>query len=207
MIGIIHYGMGNITSVYNAFQYVGADILILESPREMVSCDRYVLPGVGAFGQGMSNLRELGFVEGIQKFVIQEKRPLLGICLGMQLLATKGNEFGVHEGLNLIPGKVERLPGDAVRLPHVGWNQTRICQDNSLLPGSPGETFYHYYVHSYHFIPEASEVIFCTCEYGIRFAAGIGKENICAFQFHPEKSQKAGLEILRNFGALPVAKC
>lgn len=204
MIGVIHYGMGNISSVLNAFKFIGAEATILQSPEKMGECDRFVLPGVGAFGQGIQNLKQSGFADAIQHYVGIEKHPLLGICLGMQLLATTGTEFGTHTGLGLIPGIVERLPSNGLRLPHIGWNQTRVLRENPLLPRSPGAPFFHYYVHSYRFIPEDLSVTICTCEYGVEFCAGVERENIYGFQFHPEKSQKSGLTILGNFTQLPV---
>lgn len=204
MIGIIHYGMGNIASVYNAFEYSGVPAKILRSPAEMAACDKYVLPGVGAFGHGMANLNSMGFSEGLQKYVAREGRPLLGICLGMQLLATEGTEFGRHPGLNLIPGIVERLPGEGLRLPHVGWNKTITVKANALIQAREDLPPYYYYVHSYHFKPEDAACVITRCEYGTSFVSGVQKDNIFAFQFHPEKSQKAGLEILKNFNEIAI---
>lgn len=202
-IAIIDYGMGNLRSVMNAFASLGADARVAEVPADLASADRIVLPGVGAFGDGMENLRRLGWIPALEREVREGGKPFLGICLGMQLLATEGTEFGAHKGLGWIPGAADRIqPSDpSLRVPHIGWNDVRFVRRNGLFAGL-GETDTFYFVHSYALMPEDGGIVSGVCDYGGEFAAGIESGNLYATQFHPEKSQKAGMSVLRNFLAV-----
>jgi len=206
MIAIIDYGMGNLRSVQKGFEKVGFDAVVTADPRVVLEADRVVLPGVGAFPDCMRNLEQGGFVEPLLK-VLQDGRPFLGICLGLQLLFTESEEFGVHKGLNVIPGRVVRFPegmtegGEELKVPHMGWNQISIKRRPPALQGiDDGANFY--FVHSYYVQPEDTSVVATTTGYGIEFCSSIWKDNIVATQFHPEKSQEKGLAILKNFGAM-----
>lgn len=205
MIAIIDYGMGNLRSVQKGFEKVGFDAVVTADPRVVLEADRVVLPGVGAFPDCMRNLEQGGFVEPLLK-VLQDGRPFLGICLGLQLLFTESDEFGVHKGLNIIPGRVVRFPegmteGEELKVPHMGWNQISIKRRPPALTGiEDGANFY--FVHSYYVQPEDTSVVATTTGYGIEFCSSIWKDNIVATQFHPEKSQEKGLAILKNFGAM-----
>jgi len=200
-VGIIDYGMGNLTSVRNAFEASGADVSVLDRPDQLAGVSHVVLPGVGAFGDGMSNLRERGWVPAMEREVIQNKKPFLGICLGLQLLAGHSTEHGDHVGLGWIPGNVVRLPDldGSLRIPHIGWNDALPVHLNSMYREGFSQPGVFYFVHSFHFVPDDPSVIDGWCEYGTRFAASISMKNIWAVQFHPEKSQVAGLQVLRNF--------
>lgn len=206
MIAIIDYGMGNLRSVQKGFEKIGFDAVVTADPKVVLEADRVVLPGVGAFPDCMRNLEQGGFVEPILK-VLSDGRPFLGICLGLQLLFTESDEFGVHKGLNVIPGRVVRFPEgmtvgeEDLKVPHMGWNQVSIKRRPPAFDGiSDGTNFY--FVHSYYVQPEDSSVIATTTGYGIEFCSSVWKDNIVATQFHPEKSQEYGLAILRNFGAM-----
>ena len=202
MIAIINYGMGNIQSVFNAFQVIGENVTVVNSPGQLHEASAVVLPGVGAFGDGMKSLVEQGFVESLRENVLEKGKPFLGICLGLQLLATAGNEHGHHAGLDWVKGVVDRLsvsPASAgLRVPHIGWNDVRILKKEGLFAGL-GEVQTFYFVHSYVLQPEEPQVVSGVCSYGEEFAAGVETKNIYATQFHPEKSHKAGLQILKNF--------
>ena len=206
MIAIIDYGMGNLRSVQKGFEKVGFDAVVTADPRVVLEADRVVLPGVGAFPDCMRNLEQGGFVEPLLK-VLQDGRPFLGICLGLQLLFTESDEFGVHKGLNVIPGRVVRFPegmtegAEELKVPHMGWNQVSIKRRPQAFTGiEEGTNFY--FVHSYYVQPEDTSVVATTTGYGIEFCSSIWKDNIVATQFHPEKSQEKGLAILKNFGAM-----
>jgi glutamine amidotransferase len=206
MIAIIDYGMGNLRSVQKGFERVGYDAVVTADPKVVQEADRIVLPGVGAFPDCMRNLEQGGFVEPLLK-VLQDGRPFLGICLGLQLLFTESEEFGVHKGLNVIPGRVVRFPegmmeGDEeLKVPHMGWNQLSIKRRPPSFTGiADGANFY--FVHSYYVQPEDESVIATMTSYGIEFCSSVWKDNIVATQFHPEKSQEKGLSILKNFGAM-----
>ena len=206
MIAIIDYGMGNLRSVQKGFERVGFDAVVTADPRVVLEADRVVLPGVGAFPDCMRNLEQGGFVDPLLK-VLQDGRPFLGICLGLQLLFTESEEFGIHKGLNVIPGRVVRFPEgmtegeEELKVPHMGWNQVSIKRRPPALQGiEDGANFY--FVHSYYVQPEDTAVVATTTGYGIEFCSSIWKDNIVATQFHPEKSQEKGLAILKNFGAM-----
>ena len=194
------YGMGNLRSVANAFEALGRTARILGDPSEIEMCDRIVLPGVGAFGDGMKNLRERSWIPALEEAVMGRGKPFIGLCLGMQLLATTGTEHGTFAGLNWIPGSVRRLqPTDAAcRIPHIGWNDVEVVKKDGLYRGfTKSPTFY--FVHSYVFAPDDPEVVSGWSDHGCRFAASLERGNIFATQYHPEKSQKDGLQVLRNF--------
>lgn len=203
MIAIIDYGMGNLRSVQKGFEKVGCDAVVTADPKVVLEAEKIVLPGVGAFRDCMRNLEQGGFIEPILR-VIAEGRPFLGICLGLQLLFSEGEEFGVHRGLDVIPGKVVRFPegmmegGEKLPVPHMGWNQLSFRQRPAAFEGIEEGTNV-YFVHSYYVLPDDPSVIATTTRYGIEFCSSIRKDNIVATQFHPEKSQETGLRILRNF--------
>ncbi|ACI21109.1 imidazole glycerol phosphate synthase subunit HisH [Thermodesulfovibrio yellowstonii] len=198
MIALVDYGMGNIRSVSKAIEAVGGEVSITQSPEEIRKAKAIVLPGVGAFRDCMSNLTELGLLEAVREEILKGK-PYLGICLGMQILFTESEEFGMCKGLDLIKGKVTRfkLPQD-YKIPHMGWN-TVIFKKKSKLLSEISDNSYFYFVHSYYVVPEESNFVGGVTEYGIEFTSMIIYENIFATQFHPEKSQKMGLKLLSNF--------
>ncbi len=200
MIGIVDYNMGNLRSVQNAFDKIGAKAVIEKNPDRFKEYDRLVLPGVGAFGDAMEHLKSFGMDEAIREFA-RSGRPLLGICLGMQLLFHKSYEFGEHQGLGLIEGEV--VPFDRakfskpLKVPHMGWNELFVQKETSLFRGLP-KAFYLYFVHSFHVVCDESYAIGKSI-YGYEFVSAVQKENIFGLQPHPEKSHDSGLKILRNF--------
>lgn len=202
VIAILDYGMGNIHSIYNALTFIGADARIVGDPKGLKDAGGIVLPGVGAFGDGIRNLRRMGFEEALSREVIEGGKPFLGICLGLQLLGSVGFEHGRNEGLGWIKGVVERFPasheGEVLRVPHIGWNDVTFLKRDGLY-SSLGETQSFYFVHSYVLRPDDPSVVSGTCSYGIEFAASVESGNISAVQFHPEKSHKSGLAVLKNF--------
>lgn len=206
MIAIIDYGMGNLRSVQKGFEKVGFEAVVTSDPRVVLEADRVVLPGVGAFRDCMRNLEEGGFVEPILK-VISEGRPFLGICLGLQLLFTESEEFGIHKGLDLIKGRVIRFPegmtegGEKLAVPHMGWNQLNFKRSLPVFSGLEEGTNV-YFVHSYYVKPDDDSVVAATTNYGLDFCSSIVRDNLVATQFHPEKSQNSGLRILKNFGEM-----
>jgi len=206
MITIIDYGMGNLRSVQKGFERLGFTAKVTSDPEEVERASKLVLPGVGAFRDCMNNLRSGGFVEPIKRH-IDSGRPFLGICLGLQLLFTESEEFGRHQGLGIIPGRVVRFPtdmrqgGEELKVPHMGWNQIAVRREAPIFKGvADGASVY--FVHSYYVIPEDEGVVATVTDYGISFCSSIWRENIMATQFHPEKSQQVGLTILKNFGEL-----
>jgi len=191
MIVIVDYGMGNLRSITKAIEHCGANVEVTRNAEKIEESQALVLPGVGAFKDAIKELSPLANI--IKKY----DKPLLGICLGMQLFFTESEEGGLFKGLDLIKGRVIRLP-DEVKIPHMGWNDIEIKGKSRLLKGiKSGE--YFYFVHSYFVVPENNETIKATTNYGVEIPAVIEKENIFATQFHPEKSGEAGLRILRNF--------
>jgi len=207
-IGLIDYGMGNIQSVINGFEAVNTILTVVGTPAELSDVDAVVLPGVGAFGDGIKNLRALGFDSALRERVLEDGKPLLGICLGLQLLATSSEEHGKHKGLDWIPGEVCRLPDSkdrSIRIPHIGWNDVDVQKEGGLYQGmSRNSTFY--FVHSFSFKPEDRNVVSAYCDHGGDFVASIAYENITATQFHPEKSQKDGLQLISNWCQM-VSEC
>lgn len=200
MIVIIDYGMGNLRSVQKGFERVGYWAKITDRAEDVSRAERLVLPGVGAFGDAMENLRNLGLIYPIVKS-ISEGRPFLGICLGLQLLFTESEEVGIHQGLNLLPGRVRRFPSGK-HVPQIGWNQIHFKKENPLLEGIPDGSFF-YFVHSYYVDPEQPSDVVTTTDYGIDYTSIVERRNVFGIQFHPEKSQDLGLLILKNFAGLP----
>lgn len=199
MIAIIDYGMGNLRSALRGIEQVGGVARLVQSPREMMGARGIVLPGDGAFGQAMANLRAAGWVEPIQQ-AIAEGVPFLGICVGMQLLFETSEEMGTHAGLGIFAGAVKRFSHD-LKVPQMGWNQLRLQQANPLLRDVPNGG-YVYFVHSYYCAPSDESVVLATTHYGIEFASVVGRDKVWGTQFHPEKSQRVGLTLLENFVTL-----
>lgn len=209
MIAIIDYGMGNLRSVHKAFASVGCDAVVTREPGILNKASHLVLPGVGAFADCMANLEQYGLIEPIRKGIASGK-PFLGICLGLQLLFTESEEFGVHKGLNVVPGKVRRFPfkqgsdtstspeSSPLKVPHMGWNELTLERMAPPLRNVPTGT-HVYFVHSYYVEPSDPSVIATMTDYGRAFVSSIWRENIFACQFHPEKSQVVGLQIVKNF--------
>ncbi|HEY5571531.1 MAG TPA: imidazole glycerol phosphate synthase subunit HisH [Anaerolineales bacterium] len=197
MIALIDYGIGNLRSVEKALAAVGAEVQLTSAPEVIRAADKVVLPGVGAFGDGMAGLRQRG-LEAVIETVLQEGKALLGICLGMQLLFEVSYELGEHRGLGLLPGEVRKFERGDLKVPQTGWNQVRAEKDSPLLSGLAPNS-YAYFNHSYYCEPANREDILASSEYGVRYAAVVGRGRLYGVQFHPEKSQAVGLQILRNF--------
>lgn len=197
-VGIIDYGLGNLKSVSSAIKKIGHEPIISAQPEEIARTDKIILPGVGAFGDGMSKLHARGLIAPLNRMVLKEKKPILGICLGAQLMAEESYEFGYHEGLGWIEASVVKLDKSGLKLPHVSWNNLFQRSSIALFKGIPADALF-YYVHSFHIRCRNEDMVVGECEYGIRFTAAIQKENIYATQFHPEKSQLPGLTLLLNF--------
>lgn len=200
MIGIIDYGMGNLYSLSKALERLGYAYEFVSRPERLQEYTGLILPGVGAFGDAIANIRELGLVEGIRDYAASG-RPILGICLGMQLLFDKSEEHGEHQGLSLLAGEVVRFQGD-YKVPHMGWNQLEIKGDGleklPLLDGvKTGD--YVYFVHSYHVRVKARDTLLATTDYHQDVTAIAGQGNVYGMQFHPEKSGDTGMRLLRNF--------
>lgn len=198
MIAILDYGRGNLGSVEKAFLRLGMDARVTQDPQVVGRAEALVLPGDGAFHDAMLSLERLGLVAPLCRALLEE-RPFLGICLGYQLLFSESEEFGQGRGLDLIPGVVRRFP-KGLKVPHMGWNQVEHAGDIAILDGIPSGAYF-YFVHSYY--PELLDGTLrtATCTYGVTFAAAIGKGNLFATQFHPEKSQRWGLRLIENFAA------
>lgn len=200
-IAIIDYGMGNLRSVQKSLEYVGCETIITNSQETIQAAAGVVLPGVGAFADAINNLAKQNLINVIKE-VIAEGKPFLGICLGLQLLFEYSEENGLHEGLKIFKGRVEKL-STGLKIPHMGWNQLAIKMTTPILDGIKDKTAY-YFVHSYHVVPEEN-IIAATVDYGQEVVAVVAKDNVFGIQFHPEKSSQAGLAILRNFRKLVEA--
>jgi glutamine amidotransferase len=199
-VAVVDYGVGNLHSVGSALDLIGADVVVTREPESIAAADRIVLPGVGAFGECMRNLRASGLVDVLDEQVRQRGKPLFGICVGFQVLAREGHELGTHPGLGWIGGTVERFDVEraGLKVPHVGWNEIEPHIDSPLFAGlRRAPTFY--FTHSYHVVPGAAVATAASCDYGGRFTAAVLHGNIFATQFHPEKSQENGLRLLENF--------
>jgi glutamine amidotransferase len=201
VIAIIDYGMGNLRSVQKGLERVGYAAEVTRDPVRIESAAGVVLPGVGAFGACMDNLRAYGLIDTVRR-VITRGAPFLGICLGMQLLFDESEEFGRVPGLGIFPGRVVRFPEvPALKVPHMGWNQIRKQGEPPHLRGIDNGAFV-YFVHSYYVVPADPSLTATTTEYGVEFTSAIARDNVFAAQYHPEKSQAVGLKILENFGAI-----
>jgi glutamine amidotransferase len=200
VIAVVDCGMGNLHSVRLAFDRLGAEVAVVQRPEELREGERIVFPGVGAFGECVRRLRESGFAAALEAEVLRKGKPLLGICLGMQVLAESGEEYGCHAGLGWIRGGVRRLRADGkqVKVPHVGWNDVQWQTDSPLFAQLRRPAAF-YFVHGYHLTPDDPSVTAATCEHGQVFTAAIQWNNVFAVQFHPEKSQRDGLRLLSNF--------
>jgi imidazole glycerol-phosphate synthase subunit HisH len=198
LVAIVDYGMGNRRSVQKALEHVGARTLVTSDRDELRTADGLVVPGVGAFPKAMENLHALGLVQPIDDHV-RAGRPLLGICLGMQLLFDRSEELGSTEGLGLIPGQVKRLNAGGLRIPHIGWNEVSFERESPLTDGLPTDGCPFYHVHSFAVHPRDGEDIVGACEYGERFATIVERGCVRGVQFHPEKSSAHGLRLLANF--------
>lgn len=200
MIAIIDYGMGNVQSLSNAVEYVGSDVIVTSDAKEIEDADKIILPGVGAFGDAMKAIRERGLDKILYQEVIIKKKAMLGICLGLQLLGKSSNEHGYHEGLGWLDATIiEFDPGNGIHIPHIGWNNIEYSDPSPLFSGlKEGERDF-YFVHSYYMECNNPSDIYATCDYGIRFVAAVKSGNILATQFHPEKSQDNGIQVLKNF--------
>lgn len=195
---VIDYGMGNLRSVSKALEHLGASVKVSSSPNDILTADKVVLPGVGAFGDAVQEIKSRGQWDAILKFA-EKGRPFLGICLGLQLLFSESEESPGIPGLNLFSGRVIRFRTKSVKVPHMGWNQVRFRNPHPFLSGIESGKYY-YFVHSFYPVPDDPSLVAGECGYGEEtFAVMAGRDHIFATQFHPEKSQDAGLEILKNF--------
>lgn len=206
MIAIIDYGVGNLRSVEKAFEYIGCDTVITSDRKTILQADAVVLPGVGAFADAMENLGKADMI-GVVKEVVSKNTPFLGICLGMQLLFDYSEEGGENvKGLGIFKGSIKQLPVDkGLKVPHIGWNLLKLKDNCPIFDGLP-ENPYVYFVHSYYLAADDRDIVKATADYGIEFDAAVGRGNVFAVQFHPEKSGEVGLSMLRNFVKVAGAK-
>lgn len=197
---IVDYGLGNLWSVRNAFEFVGARVSVSSCPTEIASAQSLVLPGVGSFGSGMQNLHARGLLASLNEAVLQRGVPVLGICLGMQLLADGSEEAPGVEGLGWIPGQVKKFRDKSLRLPHMGFNAVLpVDAESPRFKSADGKATDFYFVHSYCFVPDDEGHVMARTVYGGDFVSAVRKDNIIGVQFHPEKSQSSGLRLIRNF--------
>jgi imidazole glycerol-phosphate synthase subunit HisH len=196
MIALIDYGIGNLRSVQKALEHVGADVMVTDEPTVIRDAEKVVLPGVGAFGDGMRGLHERGLVPVVCE-VAERGTPLLGICVGMQVLFETGEERGTHRGLGLLPGRVTAFVAPGLKVPQTGWNQIEPTADSALLRGVPPGS-YAYFNHGYYCAAQPADTLAVT-DYGGRYASVVSRGRLYGIQFHPEKSQQVGLQLLRNF--------
>lgn len=209
MIVVIDYDMGNLKSIANAFKALGVAIEVSGEPAALARATAIVLPGVGAFGDGMRNLERRGLLPVLHEKVMRDRTPYLGICLGMQFLGDVGLEHGEYKGLGWIPGRCERIrPADpSIKVPHMGWNELHVERAGSPLLADIAEGTAFYFLHGYHFLPAeaARERVLATARHGGALVAAVQQDHVYGVQFHPEKSQGAGLKVLRNFADLAAA--
>lgn len=200
MIAVINYGMGNTGSILNMLKKIGVEAITTDKIEDIQKADKIILPGVGTFDNGMSNLHDLGLVEAIKTEILEKKKPFLGICLGMQLLG-RSSEEGQMEGLNVIPFESKKFSFDSslnLKIPHMGWNIVKFNMNDPLFTDIKGTQRY-YFVHSYHAVCDLTENSLISCDYGYEFTAAVKKDNIYGVQFHPEKSHKFGMKLMENF--------
>ncbi|TWU06845.1 Imidazole glycerol phosphate synthase subunit HisH 1 [Symmachiella macrocystis] len=201
MITIVDYGMGNLRSVQKACERVGIDARVSSDRGEIATAEKLILPGVGAFRDAIAELHKQELVQPILAHIAAD-RPFLGICLGLQMLLEISHEDGRYDGLAVIPGEVVRFPDfEELKVPHMGWNRLKVSGEQPLLAGIPDDAYF-YFVHSYYVAPQDQSVVAATSDYGIDFVSMIARGNMFATQFHPEKSQKVGLRLLKNFAEL-----
>lgn len=198
MIAIVNYGLGNLHSVKKAVEYVGGDAVVTEDPKSILQADKIILPGVGAFKDGMDGLNKRNLVAPLIT-ASNTGKSILGICLGMQLMFENSEEQGNHTGLGLIKGEVRYFIQPGIKVPQIGWNQLQIEQQEINLLNGIENGDYVYFNHSYYCVPKESSSVIASTDYGISFAASVQKNNLLGVQFHPEKSQTIGLRILKNF--------
>lgn len=200
-IAIIDYGMGNVRSLSNALEYIGSDVVLTKDPGELAEAERLLLPGVGAFGDAMAAINACGLRPVLDRLAMEERKPVLGVCLGMQLFARRSYEHGEHEGLGWLDAEV--VPLNIVwpaKVPHVGWNAVSFSGSNAwLFNGLPDGESDYYFVHSFHMICANPEDRIAFCDHGGIITAAVGRDNLIATQFHPEKSQDNGLQLLANW--------
>lgn len=202
-VAIIDYGVGNLRSVEKAFAATGVDVIVTSDEAVLREAEKLVLPGVGAFAACMNALKEHELEDFVRERVA-DGVPLLGVCVGMQMLFDESDEFGGAQGLGLIKGTVKRFD-NRLHVPQIGWNQIHLRREHSLLKDTPDESFF-YFVHSYFCAPEDSDDALATTEYGENYASIVARENVCGVQFHPEKSQAEGLRILKNFAEMEATR-
>lgn len=199
MIALIDYDAGNVKSVEKAIEYLGYDCVLTRDPKVLESADKLILPGVGAFGDCMDKLNSYGLTDLIRKLVLEDRKPFLGICLGLQLMFESSDEAPGVEGLSLLKGKIKRIPdGENIKIPHMGWNSLSFPRESRLFKGIK-EDSYVYFVHSYYLDAEDESCVAATCEYSTHIHAAVEKDNIFGCQFHPEKSSDVGLSIIKNY--------
>ncbi len=202
MIAILDYGMGNLKSIYNMLKKVGLESVITSDIEVIKNSDKYLLPGVGSFDHGINSLKNSSFFEILEKEVLQNKKPILGICLGMQLL-TNSSEEGKEKGLGWIDADTKKfkLEDESLAIPHMGWNKVYPTSADGLFQGLDEKNRF-YFVHSYHVVCHSESNVLATADYGTKFTCSIHRNNIYGVQFHPEKSHKFGMRLLKNFGEM-----
>ncbi len=199
MIAIIDYGAGNLKSITNALDFLGIKYKVTDTKEDIKKADKLIFPGVGSFGDCMSSLKKKGLIEPLKEEI--KKKPYLGICLGLHVLFEKSEESPGIKGLNIFKGEVKRFKSKNLKIPHIGWNTIKIIKENRLLKDIKNNSYF-YFVHSFYVKPINRKIISTKTDYGIEYCSGIAKDNIFAFQFHPERSGKVGLNILKKFGTL-----
>ena len=197
MIAIIDYGAGNLHSVKNALDFIGAPCIVTGDRDEILNADKVILPGVGAFGDAMKSLKDSGLTETVKQVILSGK-PFLGICLGLHLLFEESEESLGVKGLGIFKGKVVKIPDCGLKIPHMGWNSIALTKESRIL-NNIGDTPYVYFVHSYYIQPSAKEIVSASTEYGQSLSIAVESDNVFATQFHPEKSGEIGMKILKNF--------